>query len=131
MAFELHTNPLPGIAATVIADQSAVRFIPGATQRAVGPVASTNQEPVGVVDAGATSLAPVTVYGEHSYVKALAVASVGAGANVGHASANGALGPVVAASGAAVWRIGVSQEPAAAGQVFTVLVNPRQLSGLV
>lgn len=130
MAFDLHNNPLPGIAATVIEDRVAVRFIAGATQRAVGPVASSNQEPLGVVDAGATSLAPVTVHGDQSYVKAVAVASLGAGAEVGHASANGALGPVAGASGSDIWRVGIAQEPAAAGEVFTVFVNPRQLSGL-
>lgn len=130
MAAEIHSNPLPGIAATVIADRVAVRVIAGATQRAVGPVASTNQEPFGVVDAGATSLAPVTVHGDQSYVKAVAVASLGVGADVGHASANGALGPVAGASGSNVWRVGIAQEAAAAGEVFTVFVNPRQLSGL-
>lgn len=130
MAIDLHSNPLPAIAATPIADNFPVRVIEGATQRCVGPLASTNQEPFGITDAGATSLAPVTVHGENSYTQAIAAASLGAGAAVGIASTGGRLGPVVGASGSIVYRVGIAAEPAAAGEYFAVYVNPRQLSGL-
>jgi hypothetical protein len=64
-------------------------------------------------------------------VRVPAGGSLGHGADVGVASTNGALGPVSAASGVARYRVGQALTAAAAGETFSLYVNPKQLSGLV
>jgi hypothetical protein len=60
------------------------------------------------------------------------VASVGAGVEVSVASVNGGLGPVAAgASGFDKQAVGLSQGAAAAGDIFSVLLRPRNIGGQV
>jgi hypothetical protein len=78
------------------------------------------------------------VYLDDNIVKAVAAASLGAGAEVCVASigvASGAqrnaiatitlLGPLTIASGTAKWAVGIAMDPAAAGEVFSVYLKPR------
>lgn len=127
----------PIVAASAIAPNSVVRLA-GTSKLFALPVASCNIEPYAVHEAfGATvgasglnarEMLPAKLPG--NFIKMQAGASMGAGADVGVASTNGALGPVAAASGAVVWRAGKSMQAVAAGEYFTLHVNPRQLSGL-
>ncbi len=110
------------------------------------PLTNASQRPFGSVQAtGATAGIAVAVYETPSYVKAIAAASLGAGAEVALASVGVAsavqnnvlatttlLGPASAgASGVARWAVGLAQTAALGGEVFTVKLEPRQVSGLV
>jgi hypothetical protein len=142
MAHERHNGvKFPAIAiATLIGPLSgggahAVKSAPTGTQpRAVLPIATYNELPLGVALAkanpnGGSYPAAVTVHGVGNTVKVVAAASIGVGAEVNIASSNGAMGPVAAASGSLRYTIGQSETPAAAGEVFSLYVNPRALSG--
>jgi hypothetical protein len=133
MAFELHRDPgLSCIAASSIAAQSVVTWDVGDVQAQVLSVATVNVEPIGVTRSVASNAGDaVTVYDDDHIVKAVAVASLGAGAEIGVASTNGGLGPVTAgASGVLKWRIGKSLTAAASGETFSLSIKPRQLNGL-
>ena len=98
----------------------------------VVPIATNNVRPYGINGpATAAQGEAVTVYGEGCEVKAIAVASLGAGAEVGHASSNHALNAVTGASGITRYSVGQSRSAAGAGERFTLIVNPRQLSNLI
>lgn len=125
MAFEIiNTNEYPGLAASAIQDRQLVYITTG--ERAVAPCASGGQEPHGIEGRGASAAQGegVTIFGDGNYAKAIAAASLGAAANVGCVGATRSLG--IVASGA--WRAGKSVTAAAAGEVFTFYVNPRQLT---
>lgn len=142
MSFELHRyQHQQGLkAASAIPPKTVVKL--GSAQDTVLPVASNNDRPFGVTGASGAVGVAVAVYENENIVKAIAAASLGYGAEVGLASIGVAsavqgsalatttlLGPIAGASGAAVWSVGVAEEPAAAGEVFAVLIKPRQLSG--
>jgi hypothetical protein len=132
MAFELHRDPgISAIAASSIAAQSVVTWDVGDVQAQVLSVATVNVEPIGVTRSVASNPGDaVTVYDDDHIVKAVAVASLGAGAEIGVASTNGGLGPVTGASGTVKWRVGKSLTAAAAGETFSLSIKPRQLNGL-
>lgn len=132
MAFELHRVPgLPGIAASAINSGQAVTPDVGDVQRQFLPIATVNIEPFGVARATAVTAGDaVTVYDTGHVVRAVAAASLGHGADVGVATTNGALGPVVAASGVVKWFVGKSLSAAAAGETFSLSIRPRQSGGL-
>lgn len=103
----------------------------------VVPVASTNEDVLGLTTATGASVGnslAVVIGGE---AKAIAGASLGAGCRVGLASTNGALGPIGASglpahvgSGGAIepkFQVGRAKRAAAAGATFTVLVDPQQI----
>ncbi|GAC1348384.1 MAG: hypothetical protein NVSMB18_36410 [Acetobacteraceae bacterium] len=139
MAFELYRWTFPGTAASLIGAGAALQLSASAVERQFIPISSTNIEPFGVslataAQAGATPpfTAAVPVVDAGNTIKITAGASLGAGADVGVANASSSwAAPVVGASGVAVWRVGRSVQPAAAGEVFGLYVSPRQLSGLV
>lgn len=98
----------------------------------VVPIASNNVRPFAINGpATAAQGEAVAVYGENVEAKAVAVASLGAGAEVGVASANGALGPVSAASGITRFAVGQARSAAGAAERFTVVFKPRQVSNLI
>ena len=117
-------------AASAVNPHQAVELV-GTTLAIVLPLATNGREGLGVVDASAPAEGQVTIYGQDNLVRGIAVASLGVGADVAAASANGALGPVVGASGITRWRVGKAVEAAAAGERFTFIVSPRQLSNLI
>lgn len=131
MLGEHHRNALAFTAASNIVPLRAVQ-IDTAKNRQVLLAATQNVEPYGVTGNGtALQGEAVTVHGPDSVVEAVAAASLGAGADIGVASTNGALGPVSGASGVSRFRAGVSVEAAGAGERFSLYVNPKQLSNLI
>lgn len=130
-AFELHRSTFPAIAASVTAAYIPVTRNTGDVQRSVLAAATANVEPLGVTIASAGAGEAITVLDAGSVVKVPAMASLGAGQDIGVASSNGALGIVAAgASGAVVWAVGKSQSGALAAETFSLEIRPRQLSGL-
>lgn len=132
MAFEDHAGPVfPAIAGSAIQPRQVVGLpAPTAAPRTLVPVIATGVEPVGIV--GEASVArgdAVRVYLEGNTVKAVAAASLGNGAKVGPNAATTSLFPITQASGVAHWQVGVALEAAAAGQLFSVYVNPQRISG--
>lgn len=131
MSFEIIRNSFPGIAASNITGRSAVTLASG-LNRGVAPVSTNNIALHGLTPpVNASQGDPVTVYDRNNYVKVQAAASIGPDSEVGVVGATTSLGPVVGASGLVKHSVGQSVEGAAAGEFFSVFVNPRQLSGLV
>lgn len=131
MAFKLHRSGFPGIAASAINVEAAVGIASG-VDRSFSPIATANVRPFGIALATAVNAGDgLTILDEGNVAIVTAAASLGRGAEIGVASTNGALGPVAAASGLAVYSAGQSLSAAAAGEEFSLYVNPRQLSGLV
>lgn len=141
MAFELYRWTFPAIAASAIGAGQVVGFpLPSAAavDRQVIPLASMNLEPLGIAlaTAGAAYATPpftagVGVVDRGNTIKVQAAASIGVGGDVG-VLPGGSLGFIAgfAASGV-VWRVGKAVSPAAAGEVFGLYVDPKQLSGNV
>lgn len=129
MAYELHRGEgLPVFAASNINPKTFVRFV--AAERSVEPLATNSLESAGAVHATALRGEALAIHEDKTVVKAIAGASLGAGAAVMVGTANGALIPAAAgASGVVRYRVGVSQEAAAAGETFSVYVSQRQISG--
>lgn len=131
MIGEFRRNELPFTAASAIVPLRPVK-LDSAANRQVILASGVGHEPQGVTgDATALQGESVTVYGRGAIVAAVAAASLGAGADVGIGSTNGALGPISGASGVTKWAVGKSVESAAAGEKFSVYVDPRQLSNLI
>lgn len=141
-AFELYRWTFPGIAASPISAGNALNLISatalaGPVERQFVPISTTNVEPFGVAlataaNAGATPpfSAAVPVVDQGNTIKVIAAASIAAGADAGIASGGTTgFGPVVGVAGSVVWRVGKAVSPAAAGEVFSLYVSPRQLSG--
>ena len=133
MAIELHRSGFPGIALATIMPRTPVRLAPtGSQDRAVVPVVNTTEPVLGFSGDQVTRPGEaLAVYDDGNVVKAVAAASVGIGAEVGIASSNGAMAPVAGASGVARHSSGQSVTAAAAGEVFSIYVRTRQLSGAV
>lgn len=128
MAYEAHDGIKSSRQAASDLPQYAV--VTRAAEGQVARVGSQGQRPLGVI--GAASLAQgqhVAVYEDGNVVKAKAAASLGVGADV-FSNGSVSLLPAAAASGSAVWSVGVSESPAAAGEIFSLRVHVRQLSGL-
>lgn len=130
MAYENHNGIVePAFkAASAISPKTVVALDTTADQVVA---ATAGAEPVGVTAASAAQGDRVTVLGLGNTVKCVAAASLGFGAVVGVASTNGALGPVTGASGVVKWAVGTSRGNAAAGETFSVFVNPRQLQAQI
>jgi hypothetical protein len=132
MAFELtqdkHSLSLP--AASDILPYSVLSIV-GTSAAGFITAASNNVRPFGA-NRNATYLRTEYAAGWHdgNIMKLKAAASVGAGAAVAVASANGAVGPAAAASGVARWEVGTTLSPAAAGEIVSVFINPRQTGAL-
>jgi hypothetical protein len=132
MAFELHSGPVfPGVAASPLGARQGVRLSASGPARGVIPVTATGAEFFGITgDATAAAGDAVRVYLEGNVVKAKAAASLGQNADVGVNSATDGFVPITGASGIAHQVVGKALEAAAAGQIFSLYVNPRQLGGL-
>ncbi len=132
MAFEIiNTNEYPGIAASAIQDRQVVTIT--TSERGVIPCSgATNQLPHGIEGRGASAALGegVAIYGQGNYAKAIAAASLGAGADIAVVGATRSLGLAAGASGALRYSVGQSVTAAAAGEVFTLYVNPRAMSAV-
>lgn len=143
MSSRVIQHAVPLNAATDVSGWAPVKFF-GASNgvRAVVALATTADEPIGVTgEIGAPAGEPVAVYDRGSIMKGVAGATITDGGDIGYVGATtvaGAsgnfsqplLGPVAAASGAKVYRVGQAVMPAVPGQVFSFYVSPKQLSGL-
>lgn len=128
----LNENAFPGILlGASIADRTIARLAAtGSQERAVQAVATRNEPPFGIFAARANPGDAVTVYTEGASVKVRAAASIGVGQAVGLSTVGTtSFGAVAGASGSLIYQVGESITPAAAGEYFTILVKPRQLSG--
>lgn len=130
MAFELHR---PGFqhafycASNIASNIARVPVKLSASSADTVLAAGTNADrPFGMVGGPATRAEHVTVYEEGNYVKAIAVASLGANTEVTIASSNGALGPDAPIAASGHWAVGISMSAAGAGEVFTLYVKPRK-----
>jgi hypothetical protein len=129
MAWTQHKHVLPRQAASAIRDYVPVKAAGADT--AVLAAAATDQV-LGFTIASAASPGDSLAVVHQGVVKALCAASVGAGVEVSVASTNGGLGPVAAgASGVDRQAVGISQGAAAAGEIFSVLLRPRNIGGQV
>lgn len=157
MAYEIirPNFQLPVRPASILVPRTPVKLVGSAGAVACVQIASTNDRPFGLLGE-ATSGTPIgdaqdallvipgDIREEGNIVKAIAGASLGAGAEVGFATLGVCsavqggsyvatvpqLGPVSGASGSVVWSVGEALESAAAGSLFTLYIKPRQLSGL-
>lgn len=110
------------IAASAMSPMTVVALNPGLANGVVAASAAAH-EPFGVTVASAGRGEAVTIYDRGNIVKVKAGASLGHGGNVGLAAATTSLAPV--ASGQ--WRVGKAIESAAAGEIFSLYVDPLQL----
>lgn len=125
---EQHFNPQAFKAASLVLPFQPVR-LSASVAGAVVPAATWNVEAQGFNgDATVAVGGAITVYANDSIVEAIAGASVGPGADVGVGSTNGVLAPVAQASGVIRNRVGKSLEGAAAGERFSVYVNPARMA---
>lgn len=132
MSFELHRPglQLPVKAATTLAPRTPVRYA-GTSGLLAVPVGTCNLEIDGYTGAGTTASGAIAaIYETGNVVKAVAAASLGAGAQVTVGSDNSRLIPFTGASGTVKWVHGKALSPAADGEVFALFVRPRQTGGL-
>lgn len=131
MAFQKlkEDHNIPVQAATDIVPLQFLTFGGTSTLLAI-PVGSSNVRPHWYGGLGTTASGAIVPCDEPGQiVKARAAASVGAGAEVGIASNNGAVGPITQASGTLKWAVGLTMSAAAAGEIVTVDFRPRTLGG--
>lgn len=109
--------PVIGLEGTSSIDETVIR------------AGSTNQFPIGMTIASVASPGdPVSVVGAGK-AKGIAGASLGAFTPVGVGSTNGILIPLTrnAVASNVLNQVGVSVQAAAAGDTFTIIVNPAQI----
>lgn len=141
MAWESPGSGDPFVAASAIAQFVPVRFVGDAAVDAGSQLDHTliragswNEDVLGVTIATVASPGdPVSVVSK-GFAKGIAGASLGAGARVGVGSTNGILIPLAATGGAASanlvtlrYAVGKAVDGAAAGDVFTVRIDPTQI----
>lgn len=129
MAYQKLKNEhnLPVVAATIILPKQPLKFA-GTSVLLAAPCATNSDRPHWFSGA-ATFLTGEAVAANEAgqIVKAVAAASVGAGAEVGVASSNGALSPAALIAASGHWAVGVSLTPALAGEIFSVDIRPRKV----
>ena len=131
MAFELHGDAFPGIAASNIAAGQAVLLASGSAERTVHPVPSNNEEPFGITHAAATRGEAVAVHLPGEVVKVTAAGTVISGSDVVYSTAS--LGYVSQAGASGVVRYAAGKSVSAAanpGETFSLFIRPKQLGGL-
>lgn len=135
MAHYNHENVLSLKAASAIAAWVPVQFLQGASAltETVQRNGSLNIEAVGFTIATIASPGDPVAVVDQGEVKAIAGASLGAGADLAVGSTNGILIPLAASAlatgaiGEIRYTVGKAKYNAAAGDIFTVVVKPEQL----
>lgn len=128
MAYEriLHAHQRPVKAATTLIPNIPL-VLGGSSALLAIPAGSNNSDIFGWNGAATVaSGAFCTVLEDQNVVKAVACASLGAGAVVDIGSTTGRLRPAAGASGAPRYEVGVSETPAADGETFSVRIRPRR-----
>lgn len=129
MGHVLTRGGFPAIAGATVLPRTLVK-LDTTGQRQVVPCTSNSDRPFGITgDTGANPGKPVTVYEAQNIAKAIAGASIGHGAPLAFGSTNGALAVAAVASGSVRHAAADAMEAAQPGEVFSVYVNPRQISG--
>jgi Uncharacterized conserved protein (DUF2190) len=100
-----------------------------AQDEVIVPVGSVNLDVFGVARASAAVGQPVTVDLTPGFVKAIAAASLGAGARVAVGSTNGRLIPLPlgAVASQVKFSVGVAMQSAVDADIFTVFLKPEQI----
>lgn len=130
-ARELHRHAISAKAASAMSVGQVVGYDVADTSFQVVPLATINVEPLGIALASVSNPGDaVTIIDRGNVIKVQAAASLGAGADIGVVGATTSLGLAAAASGVAKWAVGKSLSAAAAGETFSLHVNPKQLGGL-
>jgi len=127
MATENFTLPFSYLAASVVNEGAAVCAASGADRR-VHMQGTAYALPKGIAQATAASPGDPVAVQTFGPAKAWAATTITAGQPVIAASSNGALGPFIpslaTAANANRFPIGIAEQAAAAGDRFTVFVNP-------
>jgi hypothetical protein len=142
---EILRESTPGFAASDIMGGNPVTIATG-SDWLYQTIATTSQEPVGIVRRGADAAQgkAVTVFdGIGNVIRVIAGATVLQRQDVnisgatsfahpvsGLTATQAFYGPVSGASGSVIHRVGIALEQANPGQQFALRVNPKQLSGL-
>lgn len=127
----------PGYVSRVLASAMG-RFLPvkssASTARGAVPAASINDVVLGLVQATIGTYGLAETVQVAGVAKAIAAASLGPGALVAVGSSNGRLIPIAASGGPASanlvavrYTVGVSEEAAVDGGIFSVLLDPAQV----
>lgn len=118
---------LPVVAATDVCPRTFLT--PGGTSTLLGiPITTNSQRPYWHSENGTiASGAAIPAQEPGQILKAVAAASLGAGAEVGVASSNSALSAAALVAASGHWAVGVALSPAAAGEVFSVDFRPRKV----
>jgi hypothetical protein len=136
MAHNTEGPKLPLFAASAIAQYVPVQFLQGGSSlnESVIPAGSINIFAVGMTEATVPTYGMEVAVKYGSVSKAIAGASLGAGALVGVGSTNGILIPLTASNIASAangsglrYQVGVALKNAAAGDIFPILVKPDQI----
>ena len=131
MAFELHGNAFPGIAASNIAAGQTVLLASGAPERSVHPVPSNNEDLIGVTHVAATRGDAVAIHLPGEVVSVTAAGTVISGSDVVYSTAS--LGYVTQAAASGVVRFAAGKSVSAVanpGETFSLYIRPKQLGGL-
>jgi hypothetical protein len=138
MAYELirpgHQLSIP--AGSPINPRQPVKFA-GTSALMVQPAATNADRPIGMNGAATAGVLLVpsqvaspgdftTIYEESNIVKAIACASLGAGAEVSVGTTTGRMTPAALISASGHWAVGVALTPAGDGDVFALYVKPRK-----
>lgn len=124
---------IDGYSASNLGQYLPVKLVTGATGRYFVLCTTTGDDVIGVSQASAATYGTPVPVAKDGITKALFAASCGVGARVAVASTNGGLGPqtlsgVGAGSGPAVFSVGRAYEPAAAGGIYMVVLDPSEVS---
>lgn len=134
MSFENHKHVLSGNAASPIAQYVAVKQNPANNNQFI-TAATSLDDVIGLSIATSPSALSDCAVLFSGVGKAIALASLGAGAIVAVASANGQLGPIAASGVASAlgnvqlprFSVGRALENAAAGAIFAVALDRREI----
>lgn len=135
MAQNINPVTYPLKAASAIAQYVPVMFLPGASAltEVVQRAGSINDDVFGMTIATIASPGDEVAVAFGGQVKAVAGASLGAGARVGVGSTNGILIPITPSGAASVaayplrYVVGRAVKNAAAGDIFTIVLQPEQI----
>lgn len=128
MAHYNHEDVYPGKAASAMAQWVPVTLVGDETVRTT---ASLNELSIGFTIASVASPNDSVAFVTDGKCKAVAAASLGAGARLAVGSTNGVLIPLAASAGAAPTAVryvaAIAMQAAQPGDVFTVLVDPDEI----
>lgn len=121
------SDAFPFYAGSAINRHTAVRHSASGGEGQVLPVSTSlgaAQEVIGVAVATAASPGVPVAVQMSGVAKMVAASTIAAGADVIVASSNGAVGAGFGAASPGTNRVGIADEPALAGETFSVIIRP-------